>query len=103
MKKKLILLIILCCLCLLGCGKNSEKSILKKINKKINSTNAYHLEGTLEIKNNEDTYIYDLDVSYQKEEKFRVSLKNQNNDHEQIILRNDDGVYVITHQSIKLL
>lgn len=93
MKKKLVLLILICSMCLLGCGKNSEKSILKKIDKKIN-VDSYHIDGTLEIKNNEDIYKYDLDVAYQKEEKFRVSLKNQNNSHEQVILRNDDGVYV---------
>lgn len=96
MKKKLVLLLVICCLCLVGCGKNSEKNVLKKIDKKINAADAYHLEGTLEIKNNEDTFMYDLDVSYQKDDKFRVSLKNQNNSHEQIILRNDDGVYVLT-------
>ena len=46
--------------------------------------------------NNEDTYLYDIDVSYEAEEKFRVSLKNKTNNHEQIILRNEEGVYVLT-------
>ena len=46
--------------------------------------------------NNEDTYAYDIDVSYESENKFRVSLKNKTNNHEQIILRNEEGIYVLT-------
>ncbi|HHX93602.1 MAG TPA: outer membrane lipoprotein carrier protein LolA, partial [Tenericutes bacterium] len=44
----------------------------------------------------EDTYKYDLNVSYQKQNMFRVSLRNQRTNHEQIILKNNDGVYVLT-------
>lgn len=95
MKKKLLCLLICCCF-LLGCGKNSEKDILKKLSKKINGTESYYLSGNLEIINNEDKYLYDVEVAYAKNEKFRVSLKNQTNNHEQIILRNDDGIYVLT-------
>ena len=40
--------------------------------------------------------MYDVDVAFLKENNFRVSLKNQTNNHEQIILRNNDGVYVLT-------
>jgi len=46
--------------------------------------------------NKENTYLYDVDVAYQKEANFRVSLKNQTNNHEQIILKNSEGVYVLT-------
>ena len=34
--------------------------------------------------------------AYLKKDKFRVGLTNKTNNHEQIILKNDDGVYVIT-------
>ena len=52
--------------------------------------------GELEIINNEDTYTYDTEVSYRAENQFKVLLKNKTNGHEQIILRNDEGVYVLT-------
>ncbi|MBQ8681714.1 MAG: outer membrane lipoprotein carrier protein LolA, partial [Bacilli bacterium] len=48
------------------------------------------------IMNNEDTYTYDVKVSYQKEDYYRIELVNTLNNHEQVILRNDDGVYVVT-------
>ncbi len=81
---------------LVGCGKYDEKDILKDLSNKINKADSYYLEGKMEIYNNEDVYKYDVTVSYQKEDFFRVSLKNTANNHEQIILKNEDGVYVLT-------
>ena len=46
--------------------------------------------------NNESSYKYDVEVSYLKDDKFKVSLNNQINNHTQVILKNDDGVYVLT-------
>ncbi len=93
---KKICLTILVCLSLLfaGCGNNED--ITKTLTKKINQADGYHVEGLLEIVNNENTYKYDIDVAYKKKDNFRVSLKNKANDHEQIILKNDSGVYVLT-------
>ena len=93
--KKQFVLIIICAFFLIGCGNNKE-NIINKITKKIENTNSYNLNGVLEIINNENSYKYDVDVKYKKENNFKVSLKNQTNNHEQIILRNKDGVYVLT-------
>lgn len=79
-----------------GCGKYGEEDLIKDLSKKINDSKGYYLTGELEIMNNEEIYKYDVDVSYAKEDNFKVSLKNQTNNHEQIILRNSDGVYVLT-------
>ena len=57
---------------------------------------GYHLTGTLTIKSNEDSYKYNVDASFKKDNYYRVSLKNVTNNHEQIILKNADGVYVLT-------
>lgn len=96
--KKIILIGMSIFICILACacGKNDESSVIKNLSKKITKTNSYHAKGELEIINNEDSYLYDVDVSYEKDDKFRVSLKNQTNNHEQIILKNEEGVYVLT-------
>lgn len=86
------------CFCLIilsGCG-NKDSDLVKDLSKKISGLNSYHLSGVLEIVNNENTYLYDVDVSFLKDNFFRVSLVNKSNNHEQIILRNSDGVYVLT-------
>lgn len=96
MKKYLVCIIAIISICMVGCGKNGENDIVKDLKKKIENSKAYHLTGTLEMINNENSYLYDVDVAYQKDDKFRVSLKNQTNNHEQIILKSEEGVYVLT-------
>ena len=39
---------------------------------------------------------YDVSVSYKRKDNYRVALRNKTNNHEQIILKNKDGVYVLT-------
>lgn len=103
MKKYLLCGIALLCVLSVGCMKKGEGDIVKNLTNKIEKSKAYHLTGTLEMVNNENSYLYDVDVSYQKDDNFRVSLKNQTNNHEQIILKNSEGVYVLTHKSTQLL
>ena len=95
--KKIILwcFVVFSTLLLAGCGKGN-KDVVKDLNNKINKSKSYYITGELEIINNEDTYKYDTEVSYRAENQFKVMLKNKTNGHEQIILRNDEGVYVLT-------
>ena len=97
MKKKLLFLImIIGVFSISGCGKNIESDFIKDLTKKINDSKAYYVDGTLEIVNNEDVYTYNVNVSYKEKDNYKVSLVNTVNNHEQIILRNSDGVYVVT-------
>lgn len=96
MKKKITFLILLCCFLLVGCGRVTEKDVTSQLAKKIEKSKGYNLSGKMEIINNEDTYEYEVNVSYKKGDYFKVYLKNMANNHEQIILRNKDGVYVVT-------
>lgn len=97
MKRKVqLFLVIIFGLLIVGCGNNNEKDVIKNLTKKIEESKGYHLVGELEMLNNDDVYKYEVDVSYEYEDKFRVSLKNKINNHEQIILKNEDGVYVLT-------
>lgn len=79
-----------------GCSIKSADNVLEKLEKKLKNANSYYLEGTMEIMNHEDTYTYSVKVSYQKQDYYRIELVNTLNNHEQVILRNDDGVYVVT-------
>ena len=97
MKRKILLcVVIIGSLLMCGCGKKDEQDVIKDLTKKVEETKGYHLTGNLEIVNNEDTYTYDVEASYAKDEKFKVNLKNKTNNHEQIILRNSEGVFVLT-------
>ncbi|MCI5966846.1 MAG: outer membrane lipoprotein carrier protein LolA [Tenericutes bacterium] len=96
MKKYFLVLLMVCCCFITGCFGNNKDDTLKEIKKKYDNLKAYQLTGNLEIVNNDDTYNYDVKVVYQKKDKYYVSLKNRSNNHEQIILKNEDGVYVLT-------
>ena len=96
MKKGMLFLMIFGLFVLGGCGKISEKDIVKEFSKKVSNSDSYYIEGTLDIVNNEDIYTYDVKVSYAKKDNYKVELVNTVNNHEQIILRNSDGVYVVT-------
>ena len=50
----------------------------------------------MDIVSNEEVYHYDVIVDYMKDDYYRVSLTNKDSNHEQIILKNKNGVYVIT-------
>ena len=97
MKKNfLFLFIFIVSLILVGCGKYDEKNLLNDLEKKVKKLDSYKLTGILEITNNDDTYQYDIDVNYKKDNNYRISLINKSNNHEQIILKNNEGVYVVT-------
>src|SRR5574344_829460 len=99
MKKKFVLITITGILILfgcVGCGKTSNKKVIEFVDKKISELTSYNLKGNLEIANGEDMYTYNVEVSYKKDELFKVSLTNTNNNHVQVLLKNTDGVYVLT-------
>ena len=96
MKKKFLLAVFLFIFMVTGCSKSKNKDVTKNLKDKINNLDSYYVEGKLELYNNEEQYTYDVKVGYKKDNNFKVSLKNNINNHEQIILRNQDGVYVLT-------
>jgi outer membrane lipoprotein-sorting protein len=93
---KKILCLILICLLVSGCGKVSQKDIIKDLSKKIDKCSGYKLEGSLKVNNNDETYNYDITVGYKKDDYYKVTITNTSNDHTQVILKNDDGVYLVT-------
>ena len=101
MKKKILFLILILTVFVTGCFGGDKEDTIKKIEKKYSNLKSYKVTGNLEIVNNDDVYNYDVKVIYQKKDKFYVSLKNKANNHEQIILKNEEGVYVKTQESTK--
>ncbi len=97
MKKILKVIIIAGLFLVTGCGGGkSADNILNQMEKKLKDANSYYVEGVMQIINHEDTYEYQVKVSYQKQDYYKIELVNNLNNHEQVILRNDEGVYVIT-------
>ena len=94
--KKTFLIFILVVIFITGCGKTSSSKVVEEFDKKINNLKGYYVEGVMELINNEDIYTYNVKVSYKKNDYYKIDLVNTTNNHEQVILRNDTGIYVIT-------
>ncbi len=94
--KKIIFVLFITCLLVTGCGKYNQKDIVKDLDKKFEDSNGYKLKGNLAVVNNDETYNYRVEVSFKKDDFYKVTLTNMTNDHTQVILKNDDGVFVIT-------
>mgnify|MGYP002552502497 CR=1 FL=1 len=94
--KKTFLIFILVVIFITGCGKTSSSKAVEEFDKKINNLKSYYVEGVMELINNEDIYTYNVKVSYKKNDYYKIDLVNTTNNHEQVILRNDTGIYVIT-------
>ena len=94
MKKVFVLILGILLLC--GCGKKTDEKLFQEFKSTVNGSKSYLLNGSLEIYNDQDTFTYAISVGYKKKDMYKVSLTNQVNSHEQIILKNEDGVYVIT-------
>ena len=95
MKKTILILISMILVLITGCF-NKNKDVIKTFKDEVENMKSYRINGTLEIMNNENSYTYDAKILYKKNDKFKVDLKNKTNEHQQIILKNEDGVYVLT-------
>ena len=96
MKKIFISITLLLVVLLTGCGKQNQDDVIQDLTKKIDKNDGYQVKGTLKLINDEESYLYDVEVDYRKKDNFRVILINKNNSHKQIILKNNNEVYVLT-------
>ncbi len=94
--KKLIVLAIGLMLFATGCGASSDEDLISKFEKKVENAKSYTLKGNMEILSNEETFTYSIEANHLEDDYYKVTLVNQTNNHEQIILKNGDGVYVVT-------
>ncbi len=90
-------LVLLCTILLLSaCGTDSQEKVLKKVNGKWAETNGYELNATMEIKSGGDPKKYDVTVWHTKPDFYRVEVVESGKDVSQMIVRNADGVFVVT-------
>lgn len=73
-----------------------SNSAVNKYKDLIDNNDMYKLTGEMDIVSNEELYHYDVEVDYMEGEYYKATLLNKDNNHEQIILKNENGVFVIT-------
>lgn len=76
-----------------------EKPFEDRLQQTLGSLNSYLLEGVMEVAEGEETKSYDVSVKYLKQDDqdyFRVAMKDSGMNQEQEIIRNAEGVFVVT-------
>ncbi len=76
---------------------DSNKAI-SKYKKLLNDNSMYKLTGDMEIVSNDEVYDYTVTVDYMEGDYYKATLENRDSDHKQIILKNENGVFVVTPQ-----
>ena len=90
--RKIIILMLLCVGVLTSCGKNKvykEDDVIEYIE----GLKSYSLTSNMKMNKNDRTIDMDISVDYQSPNLYKVVFGK---DNEQIILKNEKGVYVIT-------
>ncbi|WP_026677423.1 LolA family protein [Fictibacillus gelatini] len=98
MKKTLsiALMALLFIFALAGCGAKSQDDVVQSLSKKIDKMSGYKANATMTLQTGEKPVKYSLEIWYKKPNFYRVNLKNAKKDQSQMILRNKDGVFVLT-------
>lgn len=81
---------------LAGCGSKSQEDVMKALDEKMDEMTSYQAEAKMTFQTGDKPQVYDVEIWYKHPSYYRVSLKNADKNQSQMILRNDEGVFVFT-------
>jgi outer membrane lipoprotein-sorting protein len=98
MRKKLMLLVsgLLVIFILAACGSKSQEDVVKELNSKLGDLSGYKADAKMTLKMGADSQVYNVEIWHKDPTFYRVNLKNAEKDQSQMILRNEEGVFVLT-------
>ncbi|KGA96219.1 sporulation protein [Alkalihalobacillus alcalophilus ATCC 27647 = CGMCC 1.3604] len=91
-----VIMSLLIAVILVGCGEKSQQDIITDLENKMSDMAGYKSQATMTLQTGKEPQTYEVEVWHQAESYYRVALNNDNKDQSQIILRNDEGVFVLT-------
>ncbi|MFD2705930.1 LolA family protein [Salibacterium lacus] len=84
---------------LAACGEKSQEEVMQDLDRKLQDMSGYKTEASMTLETGDEPRMYDVGVSYMQNEQnkyYKVDLQNENEEQNQMIIRNDDGVFVLT-------
>ncbi|MGN7381606.1 MULTISPECIES: outer membrane lipoprotein-sorting protein [Paenibacillus] len=79
-----------------GCGAKDAGAVVKELNEVVSKMESYQGVGRMTLHTGQVPQEYQVEVWFKKPHYYRISLTNDKKDITQIVLRNDEGVYVLT-------
>jgi outer membrane lipoprotein-sorting protein len=98
MKKRLLLLLagLMVIFALAACGTKSQESVVKELDGTLEDLKSYKAKAKMTLQMGTEPQVYDVEIWHKDPSFYRVNLKNAQKDQSQMILRNDEGVFVLT-------
>ena len=93
---KTLLLLIMVLLGLSACGEATQEDVVKKVSNKWADTKGYELDAEMTIQTGGEPRVFDVNVWHTKPDYYRVKVTQDGEDVSQMIVRNKDGVFVVT-------
>lgn len=81
---------------LAACGKKDAAAVVKDLNEVVGEMESYQGAGVMTLHTGDAPQQYKVEVWHQKPSYYRIALTNAKKDVTQIVLRNDEGVFVLT-------
>nr|WP_155113715.1 outer membrane lipoprotein carrier protein LolA [Metabacillus mangrovi] len=79
-----------------ACGNKSQTDVVKGLDKKVEDLQSYKTKAKMTLQTGSEPQVYDVEIWYKEPSFYRVNLKNPAKEQSQMILRNEEGVYVLT-------
>lgn len=101
MKKKLslvLIMVLVLSLALVGCGKRDQEAVVSDLTNFKQELTSYESKATMTVTANNTTQKYTIDTWYMAPNFYRIALGNDKNEVTQVIVRNDEGIYVVSPQ-----
>ncbi|MGE6257927.1 LolA family protein [Heyndrickxia sporothermodurans] len=98
MKRKVWMLVVAlsAILVLSACGSKSQEDVVGNLKEKVEDLKGYKAKAKMTLQMGNEPQTYDIEIWYNKPNFYRVHLKNDKKEQSQMILRNKEGVYVLT-------
>lgn len=98
MRRKLLLIftVLLAIVVLAACGSKSQGDVVKMLSNKLDKLSSYKVNAKMTLKMGNYSQVYNVEIWHKDPIYYLVNLKNAEKDQSQMILRNDEGVFVLT-------
>lgn len=77
-------------------GGKSQNDVVSSLGKKVDKLNEYKVTAVMEVTDGDKKQVFDLEISYKDPDLYKVKLTNRQSENVQIVLKNEDGVYILT-------
>lgn len=82
---------------LAACGEKSQEDVVEELAQAVEEMEGYKAEASMAMNTGEEQQMYSIQTWFQQDDFYRVTLSNNEDEKEnQIILKNEEGVFVLT-------